>query len=162
MVLEELNPLLNILNKFRFEIGIFDSDSNTMETATIFNLDGSTSTVEMSLSDIMYFTEYGTITLPAKRVLERIGQKIKYEFPDEIKFIIEQVLNHDWQDNEIKRELERYNTRINTYIIPLAINEILSSDNTISGILGQEEDTHYVFDLRKLKKFIKSCIFFAN
>ena len=53
-----------------------------------------------------------------------------------------------------KKILRRINEKINY--------EIIASDNVISGLLGQEESQKYTFDLKKLKKFLKSEIFFTN
>lgn len=162
-MLENLKERLAYINKARFSIGIHDDIGDKIEEVTIFNLDGSTTKTELPLADIMYYTEYGTITLPAKKVLRTIARKIKYDFQKTLPELIHHIVHDNYDEEDIRNFLILYNEqKINNLFIEEAINEILASDNVISGILGEEEDTHYTYDLKKLKKFIKSKVFFSS
>ena len=158
----KINDTLKYLDKVRFEFGIFDEDANRVETIKVLNLDGTTSSQEMKLSDIMYLTERGTITIPSKPILRNTMRQIQYEFPSLTNKIVHNVIHENWTKKEIREELQLFNNRINYVLIPNAIQMIISSDNVISGILNAEEDQNYTFDLKKLQKFIKSEIFFSD
>lgn len=153
---------IDFVNRVRIKFGILDKDKSTIQTIQVFHLDGSTSEQEMSLSDIMYLTEHGTINLPPKKVLRRIFEKINYEIGEKVEDIIFNVINNGWKEMEVRNEFILYNERINHILIPTAIDETIASDNVISGLLSQEKSQNYVFDLQKLKKFLKSEIFFTN
>ena len=118
----------------------------------------------MTLSDIMFFTEHGTVTLPAQRVLERICNKIKFDLQTTFPEFVRLMVREDYQEEDIRNWWILYNdNKINHFIIPNAITEILSSNNYLSGIIGEEEtEQHYTYDLKKLGKYIKSKIFFES
>lgn len=159
--LERIEKVTNYLNAVKFEFGIFDEDDNLEETISVYNLDGTVSTAKMKLSEIMYLTEKGTITIPAKPILRRVFQKINYELPEFLTDIFNKIREEKWGTTQLRDRLQWFNTRINEFFIPTAITEIIASDNVISGLLGEEEEQKYTYDLRKLKKFIKSKVFFT-
>jgi len=160
--IENKLKIFEFVSRARIEFGVLDKDKSIMQTIQVYNLDGTVSEQEMPLSDIMYLTENGTINLPAKKILRRINEKINYEIGDVLENIFANVVNNDWDEADVRNELILYNIRINNFLIPNAITEIIASDNVISGLLGQEESQKYTFDLKKLKKFLKSEIFFTN
>ncbi len=154
--------ILSFLGRVNIKFGIMDEDKNTFQEIMVLNLDGTRSTQQMPLSDIMYLTEHGTINIPPKKLLQRIKEKINREIEPILQEITNRVFADEWDEGDIRDYLILFNIQINNRLIPNAITEILSSDNVISGLLNQEEDQNYVFDLRKLKKFIKSEIFFTT
>ena len=159
--LEETEKIVNYFKLVRIEFGIFDEEGSQLETITVLNLDGTKSTAKMKLSEIMYLTEKGTITIPPKPVMRRIMEQVQYWMPRVVAEIFDKIKSENWGIPEIRDRLVLFNKQINDLYIPNAIASILSSDNVISGILEAEHDQNYTFDLKKLKKFIKSRIFFA-
>ena len=159
--LDRINDTLSQLNKVQIQFGIFDEDGSQIEEISVYNLDGTVSKQQMQLSDIMYLTEKGTISIPSKPILYNIYRQISYAMPRVLDEITDGVFNKNWETLEIRNKLEEFNWRINNIFIPNAVNMVLSSDNVISGLLNEEEDTKYTYDLKKLKKFIKSKIFFT-
>ena len=53
---------LSYLNKIKISFGIHEEIGDKVEKVKIFNLDGTTTESEMTLSDIMFFIEHGTVT----------------------------------------------------------------------------------------------------
>ena len=159
--LKRISELINYVGRAQFEFGIFNEDGTKIETIKVLNLDGSISEQQMTLSEIMYLTEKGTITIPAKPILGKIFEQFFREYPKLLDEIIEGIEKNNWSKKEIREKLQWFNTRINYVFIPNAVQMIISSDNVISGILNEEEDQNYTFDLKKLKKFIKINIFFT-
>lgn len=161
---ENLEKKLSYLKKIKISFGIQEEIGDKVEKVKIFNLDGSTTESEMTLSDIMFFTEHGTVTLPAQRVLERICNKIKFDLQTTFPEFVRLMVREDYQEEDIRNWWILYNdNKINHFIIPNAITEILSSNNYLSGIIGEEEtEQHYTYDLKKLGKYIKSKIFFES
>lgn len=160
--LENLDRITNYFNLVRITFGIFDDVGNQVEEITVLNLDGTTSKAKMKLSEIMYLTEKGTITIPPKPVMRRIMEQINYWLPRVTAEIYEKIRTENWDIPEIRDRLVLFNRQINDLYIPNAIASVLSSDNVVSGILNEKEDQNYTFDLKKLKNFIKSRIFFAD
>ena len=71
---------LKILNKFQIIFGIFQEDGSKVVEVNVLNLDDTTSTTKMTIADIMYMTEYGTIVLPGRHILDRCLEYLNTNF----------------------------------------------------------------------------------
>lgn len=161
--LNDKEEKLMFLNGLIIEFGIFEEDGTKKEEITIFNLDDTVSKKEISLNDIMYLTEKGTITLPSRPILERLKSKIEYEFKYNVyDNILNGIFNLNWKRVDIINAINLFVNKINDVLIPTTIEEIVSSNSIISGILEEEETQKYTFNLKKLKKIIKCKYFFKK
>jgi len=159
--IQQFTDLVSKMNDIKIEFGIFEEDGSKIEEISVYNLDGTVSKEKMQLSDILYLTEHGTITLPSRPILYNIYRQLGNEIPHVMEEVTDGIFNKDWGEKDIREKFQMLNWRINYIFIPNAITMVLASDNVISGLLGTEEETKYTYDLKKLKKFIKSKIFFT-
>ena len=160
--IERISNTIDYFKKIRIIFGVFEEDGRQMETISVYNTDGTVTEEKMSLSDIMYLTEKGTIMIPPKPVLESVYGQINFYLPRMLDEIVHGIEYDNWDTIKIREKFNWFNTQINEIYIPNAITMVLSSDNFISGLLNEKEDQNYTFDLKKLKKYIKSKIFFIN
>ena len=69
--------LLHYLDKLTIEFGILDSEGNLILNVDLMDADNNITTYPMKVRDIMYFTEYGTISIPGRFILEKSLQNIR-------------------------------------------------------------------------------------
>ena len=84
--------LLSTLSDYSIEFGIFTSEG--LQTIDVdITGENSIETIKMKIADIMYFTEYGTLSLPGTFVLEKSLNYIDNTLDTEFSNLIEQILN---------------------------------------------------------------------
>lgn len=145
---------LNILNKYSIEFGIFQEDGQKVVEVDVLNTDETTTKVEMTIGEIMYFTEYGTIMIPGKYILEKSLNYINTYIDVVLDDITTKILIDDISDNEIENIFKKFILKFENYVKSLFISYI-KSNNIINNILGNNQQQKYVYDLRKLSKYIK-------
>lgn len=145
---------LNILNKYSIEFGIFQEDGQKVVEVDVLNTDETTTKVEMTIGEIMYFTEYGTIMIPGKYILEKSLNYINTYIDVVLDDITTKILVDNISDNEIENIFKEFILKFENYVKSLFISYI-KSNNIINNILGNNQQQKYVYDLRKLSKYIK-------
>ena len=144
-------PILLQLNLYSFKVEI----DNGEEVITIKNIDGTETSHKMSVSDIVYLTENGTLTTPPRPIIKNIENAISEKIEEELPKIIDGIIKDNWEVGRVIAEFIRINAEINLIVIPQEINKMLISNNSINNILGtKNKDTTYIYDLKKLQKFI--------
>ena len=114
MIAEELSPL-KVIEKFRIEIGVWDTSSDRK----IWNEDKSEQVEPkgeykgVSNAQIMYFHEFGTLTVKARPILQKTidwGYKELYEYY--MPLMIDGILNKGWGEREVEFQLGRLARRM--------------------------------------------------
>ena len=72
-----LNKLKFILKTHQFKIGVFEEDEFKIVEVDILNTDNTITKHKMTVKDVMYFTEYGTMTIPGKHILRKTKLLLK-------------------------------------------------------------------------------------
>ena len=145
---------LNILNKYSIEFGIFQEDGQKVVEVDVLNTDETATKVEMTIGEIMYFTEYGTIMIPGKYILEKSLNYINTYIDVILDDITTKILVDNISENEIENIFKEFILKFENYVKSLFISYI-KSNNIINNILGNNQQQKYVYDLRKLSKYIK-------
>lgn len=144
-------PVLLQLSLYSFKLKIDDGE----EIIRIKNIDGTETSHKMSVSDIVYLTETGTLTTPPRPIIKNIEEAISKKLEIELPRIIDGIIKEYWEMGRVIGEFYKINIEINSIIIPQEINKMLASNNSINNIIGtKNEDTTYIYDLKKLQKFI--------
>lgn len=135
------------LGDYLLEFGVFEEDSWKRVRVNILNADSTTTIIDMSIGEIMYFTEYGTLTIPAKPILEIILGWVNNQLDLIIDTIFDGVFNKNWTKNDIEEELNIFIIRANTYIKGFV--KTFDDNNFLSNLLGNNKELYNLIDLSK-------------
>lgn len=135
------------LGDYLLEFGVFEEDSWKRVRVNILNADSTTTIIDMSIGEIMYFTEYGTLTIPAKPILEIILGWVNNQLDLIIDTIFDGVFDKNWTKKDIEEELNIFIIRTNTYIKGLV--KTFDDNNFLSNLLGNNKELYNLIDLSK-------------
>ena len=155
--LEKQLNVLDLLSRVSIEFGIFTEDATKSVTVNILNTDDSITETIMDVGDVMYLTEYGTLTIPARPILDNCIYYVSTNFEDELNKIIEGVLNYNWTKDDIIKRLDDFAIKTEIFVKG-KMEEIVASNATLSNLLNVEDENKYLYDLKKLKNYIKCKI----
>ena len=150
--------IMNILNSYCIEFGVLTEDEYKTVEVNILNTDESITKLPMFVGDVMYLTEHGTLTIPARPILELSLKWVENELDKIIDEIFTNVLNYNWTLVDINTRMQRFATEIQIYIQSQA-ERIIQSNSTLSSLLNIKDENKYLYDLNKLKYYIKCRIF---
>ena len=153
--------LLESLSKYTIEFGIFDAEGNQVANVDILNTDDSITTILMKVSEIMYLTEYGTMTIPGTFVLDKSLYQIDGFLTNELEKIVDDIFDEKIKsENDINNRFDilclRIEDRVKNYM-----QVIITNTNKLSNIINEKDDNKYLYDMNKLSKYIK-CRYFKH
>ena len=150
--------VLNLLNKYELQLGIFDSEGSKKININIIDIDNIEKEIKMSVKDIMFFTEYGTIKLPGYRILEKSLFYINNIFTNDISKLTDKILENLVSEQTLEKELKDIEVKLEN-LIKNYINSLLNDYLKINKILNVKEPKYtYIFDIKELNKYIKCKI----
>lgn len=144
--------VFDTLNNYKIEFGLLN-DSHLPAEVSILNTDDTVTKITMTLGEVMYFTEFGTMTIPPRPILKQCvlwANEVINKFIDEA-FI--GVFEKGWTKKTIEQKLKKLSIPIEDYI-KNQIEIMLISNATLSNILHVKDENKYLYDLRKLKNHI--------
>lgn len=145
--------VLDSLNHYSFEFGISSENGQKKVEVNILNTDNSITSTFMSIADIMYFTEYGTMTIPGKFVLEKMLFKINNYIHHELELIINDIFDNDLNENDLYSKLVFLSNNIEIQCKQMMKNFLLES-NTLGNLIKQDDENQYLYKLDKLSNYI--------
>lgn len=152
--------VLESLKDYRIELGVLEEEGRKTIKIDVVDLNGSSSEIEMSVGDIMYFTEHGTLKFPARNVLEKCYMVVDHMINAELNTIVEDILENGLQESDIDNRFRILCFRIEQYARSFFINET-SKINNLSEMLGQNDQNEYLYSLNSLSNYI-TCKFFKK
>lgn len=145
--------VLNIISEYVIEIGLFDgNESKTVQITT-----GGIS-YPISVRDLTYFAEFGTITFPGKFLLKHFGEYVGQQLPDVIDTIFDGVMNQNWGIQHIENEFRLFEEKVNSYIFNY-LSAYPDSVNFLAKTLNLPTNSLYTMDIAFLKKYISCKIY---
>ena len=153
--------LLESLSNYYIEFGIFTSEG--MQTVNIPVSSEDTDTImQMKIGDIMYFTEYGTLSLPGTFVLEKSLYQINYLLNESLSDLVDEILEEKIQnESEIDSYFQGLCLKIQT-LVQNYIRSMIQNNNKLDNLLNVDNtDNKYIYDLDKLSDYIK-CKYFKK
>lgn len=148
--------LISILNNYYIEFGVLQEDEYINIDVNILNIDDTISKVNMTVKDIVYITEYGTVTLPGKHILTKLLYLIDIRINKILNEIVDGVLENDWTENYIEAKLEELETHLQIYIRSIIRSELVTS--SVNATLGIKDENIYYYNYDVLERFIKCKI----
>lgn len=154
--------LLDFLSKCSIEFGILDGEGNISVQVNILNTDNTITQQEMKVRDIMYFTEYGTITIPGKFILEKSLLPINNILDQEISLLIDEIFKGDKSEDYIITYMNRVCIKIQDYVRNYMLTYI-QRNNVLGQIIHSDTDENrYLYNLIDLSKYIRCTAKFEN
>ena len=154
--------LLKFLSKCSIEFGILNGEGEKLIDVDILNTDDTITTTKLKVADIMYFTEYGTVTIPGKHLLEKSLLYIRQLLNRELEILIPSILDGKETETSIRRRFYNICLRIQDYVRNYMATYI-SNNNRLGNIINEGKDENkYIFDLSKLSKYIRCVPKFEN
>lgn len=153
--------LLESLSNYYIEFGIFTSEG--MQTVNIpVSSEDKDTIMQMKIGDIMYFTEYGTLSLPGTFVLEKSLYQINYLLNESLSDLVDRILEEKIQnESEIDSYFQELCLKIQT-LVQNYIRSIIQNNNKLDNLLNVDNtDNKYIYDLDKLSDYIK-CKYFKK
>ena len=154
--------LLSTLSDYSIEFGIFTSEG--LQTIDVdITGENSIETIKMKIADIMYFTEYGTLSLPGTFVLEKSLNYIDNTLDTEFSNLIEQILNGKIKSVlEIDNFFDRLCLKLENMIQGF-VKSMIENNNKLDNILNVDNiKNKYIWDFNKLSTYIKCKYFKTN
>lgn len=154
--------VLDFISSCSFEYGILNEDGDQVVEVNIYNTDNTITTTKMKVKEVMFFTEYGTITIPGKFILEKVTPIIQQFLDLKLSNLIDRVLEKEITISEVRSELQRIALEIQSRIQQYLTNYIVDT-NVLGDIIHPgKDDNRYIYNLLDLKKYIKCKVIFKN
>ena len=150
---------LRLLSKYVIRIEIFNGEKYL--TAANLNLDNSESQISLTVSDIAYLMEYGTVGSPGYYFIERLAQYLQQFLNPYLDRIIDGIFDKDWGEDQIYYELLDFERFANTKI-PAYFSEYTEDLQFLSNTLGLPGNTRYLVDPKILQKYLRCKIYKNN
>lgn len=157
---KQLNTI-DFLSRISIEFGIFTEDAIKSVTVNILNTDETTSQIQMEVGDIMYLTEHGTLTIPARPILDNCMYYISTNLDNELDKIIDGVLTYNWTKDDIMKRLNEFAIKTEIYV-KSKMEQIVTTSANLANLLNVEDENKYLYDLRQLKNYIKCKIILSE
>ena len=146
------------LKKYHIEFGVLVEDEFKTVEVNVINTDDTITKVPMFVGDVMYLTEYGTLTIPARPILDRALTWVNNELDKIIEDVFVGIFRYDWKEEDIDARMQRFSTEIQTYI-QSQMELMIGSNSNLASLIKVEDENRYLYDLNKLKYYIKCKIF---
>lgn len=154
--------LLDYLSKCSIEYGILDSNGERLVKATIYNTDNTTTVTKLKIKDIMYYTEYGTLTIPGKRIFQKTSLYIKRLMKEEYKKLVTDIFTKNISKTYITNQLNQLCLKVKNYIRNYMITFIAKANRLGSIIHEDEDENKYIYDMIDLSKYIECRLKIQN
>jgi len=115
----------------------------------------------MEVGDIMYLTEHGTLTIPARPILDNCMYYISTNLDNELDKIIDGVLTYNWTKDDIMKRLNEFAIKTEIYV-KSKMEQIVTTSANLANLLNVEDENKYLYDLRQLKNYIKCKIILSE
>lgn len=149
---------LKALEKYVIEFGIPTDVGTQILEVNIFNTDDTISKMDMFVGDILWLTEYGTMTIPARPVLEKIKLWILRKIPYILDDIVDGIMYENWSNMDIQHKFIEFEFQINSEIKNI-FDAVLKSNNTLADLLDVDDENRYLVSFDILKNYISCRIY---
>lgn len=149
---------LKALEKYVIEFGITTDVGTQILEVNILNTDDTISKMDMFVGDILWLTEYGTMTIPARPVLEKIKLWILRKIPYILDDIVDGIMYENWSNMDIQHKFIEFEFQINSEIKNI-FDAVLKSNNTLADLLDVDDENRYLVSFDILKNYISCRIY---
>lgn len=148
--------LIKSLEHYEVELGILKE--NQFVTVAISHGSGNTETFNVPIEDIVYMSEYGTLSFPGTHILQYLLWWIDTQLTERLNKIIDYILERDWTENDIDIEMYNLESFINNFIKGYIAGQIKEM-TFLADKTNQQGLTDFPVDISLLKNYIQCKIF---
>lgn len=148
--------LIKSLEHYEVELGILKE--NQFVTVAISHGNGNTETFNVPIEDIVYMSEYGTISFPGTHILQYLLWWTDTQLTERLNKIIDCILEQDWTENDIEIEMYNLESFINNFIKGYIAGQIKEM-TFLADKTNQQGLTDFPVDISLLKNYIQCKIF---
>ena len=145
--------IIEILNTYIIEFGVLTEDEYKPIKVSILNPDDTVTEAELTVGEIMYFTEHSTITIPARPILWKTLMRVKQELDSLVDKIVVGVFQYRWTEYDIYSELNLFAEQIELYA-QTELEHTIQTNATLANLLNIKDENKYLCDLKILKRYI--------
>lgn len=150
--------LLDSLSHYYFQFGIFTTEGQQKVDINVLNTDNTTSKISMKIADVMYFTEYGTITIPGQYILDKSLLYINRLLTEQLSKLVDKILTGNSNQTDIENTLRIIALNTENYIRNY-MRYVVKNNNKLGFIINKDVDSNkYIYDLTKLSKYLKCTL----
>ena len=154
--------LLDYLSKYSIVLGILDSEGQKQVEVNVVNTDNTTSTTQMTIRDIMYLTELGTITIPGKHILEKTLPPAKRIIKETLEVLVAKIMNDDVDEDYITNQINELCLKVQD-LVRNYMAAFIGNNNRLGQIIHKDVDENkYLYNLNELKKYVRCIAKFEN
>ena len=148
--------LIKSLEQYEVELGILKE--NQFVTVAISHGNGNTETFNVPIEDIVYMSEYGTLSFPGTHILQYLLWWTDTQLTERLNKIIDYILERDWTENDIEIEMYNLESFINNFIKGYIAGQIKEM-TFLADKTNQQGLTDFPVDISLLKNYIQCKIF---
>lgn len=151
--------ILEILNEVVLEFGVLDNGKYI--TVVVFYGDGTGTDYKISVDEIAYLAEYGTVSFPGTHILQQLFYEVEKQFEAKLDEITDNVFNGRWDLSEVDRVLNNFEIFINDYISG-RLGGYVKEMTYLADKTKQPDLIDFPVDISLLKKYISCKIYRKN
>lgn len=151
--------ILEILNEVVLEFGVLDNGKYI--TVAVFYGDGTGTDYKISVDEIAYLVEYGTVSFPGTHILQQLFYEVEKQFEAKLDEITDNVFNGRWDLSEVDRVLNNFEIFINDYISG-RLGGYVKEMTYLADKTKQPDLIDFPVDISLLKKYISCKIYRKN
>lgn len=148
---------LGELEKYYIIFGVLEEDKYHDIKINILNPDETISKATMTVGDVMYLTEYGTVVLPGKHILDRTLYYVNYKLDNMLNEILDGVFKNHWDKGELDSKMQEFSIQLQEFVRAKIESEV--ENRGMDALLGIKDSKEYLYNLNKLKQYIHCKIF---
>lgn len=148
--------LIKTLEQYEIELGLF-KDGEYIRVGVLHG-DGSKTEYQIPVEDIVYMSEYGTISFPGTHMLQYLFYWIETQFTERLEKIWDGVFERHWTETNIETEMNSFELFINGFIQSYISSQIKEM-TFLADKTNQKGLIDFPIDLSLLKNYILCKIF---
>lgn len=148
--------LIKTLEQYEIELGLF-KDGEYIRVGVLHG-DGSKTEYQIPVEDIVYMSEYGTISFPGTHMLQYLFYWIETQFTERLEKIWDGVFERHWTETNIEAEMNSFELFINGFIQSYISSQIKEM-TFLADKTNQKGLIDFPIDLSLLKNYISCKIF---
>ena len=148
--------LIKSLEHYEVELGILKE--NQFVTVAIYHGNGNTETFNVPIEDIVYMSEYGTLSFPGTHILQYLLWWTDTQLTERLNKIIDYILERDWTEDDIEIEMYNLESFINNFIKGYIAGQIKEM-TFLADKTNQQGLTDFPVDISLLKNYVQCKIF---
>ena len=158
----ELQHQINLFLQLKYyQIVIEAYNGETVIPIIGYQFGNTSQEITLSVNEILYFTEYGTLSTSGYHLFEKLANWISQKISPVVDRIFDGIFQRNFTEDDVWLELNRFEHFMNGGALFQYLSEYISDFSFLSNLIGiPEESSEYtVLDRNVLKNYIRCKIY---